>query len=165
MKAKDIKDNEIPEGFDIKLAASDAVPVVLFAVSMAIAAFRFNAVIFDIGALLCILAGCGKVIWKFILACAKKNIFWLNKQFKFLMGAGFILMMISVFLNIQVLKNAFFRIISFPAWIFFLLALGGFVLMGILGAKSDQAKAGDNWREQITNIAAQALLLAGVIIC
>ena len=160
------KDNEIPDGFTPWLAAADAVPVLEFAVSAGVIASRFPHVLFVIGAACSIFAGFGKVLWKIFLACRKKNILWLNKQFRFMMGGGFLLMIISVIANIRSIsfRTVFLRIFRLPAVIFFALGVVGMVLMSVFGKKLDQTNVAHNWIEQVTNIAAQGMFMIGILV-
>lgn len=75
-----VKQN-IPEDFPIALALVDAIPVLLFGISVLIMAGRLQNILFVVGASVITLAGCGQVLWKLILAVWKKNIQWLNRYF------------------------------------------------------------------------------------
>ena len=63
----------IPEGFTLKLALVDAIPVVEFSVSMMAIASKFKSALFALGACCSTLAGCGKVLWKILLAVKKEE--------------------------------------------------------------------------------------------
>ena len=165
-KIEDIKDNEVPEGFTMGLALVDTVPVIVFSLSVLVIALRFRKILFVIGALCSIFAGCGKVVWKMILACRKKNILWLNKQFRYMMSIGFLLMLLSVIVNwgsisfVAILKRA----IGFPAIIFFVFGIAGMAIMAVMGKKLDPTVAKNNWAEQITNAIAQVMILIGILL-
>lgn len=158
--------SDVPEGFTLGLAIVDAVPVLEFCASTIVVALRFQSVLFVVGAACSALAGCGKVLWKIILACAKRNVSWLNKQFRYLMGAGFILMLVAVLVNLGSLQLGAImrRVFAFPAVVFFVLGVAGMVAMGVMGAKLDKNVARNNWIEQITNAVAQGMFLVGIIL-
>lgn len=162
----EVSDAEVPEGFTLGLAVVDAIPVVEFSVSMIVIALRFQSVLFIIGAICCMLAGCGKVLWKLIMAIGKKDISWLSKQFRYLMGAGFVLMIVALILEHEsldigaILLQAF----SLPSGIFFVLGVVGMVAMAIMGSKLDRKDAKGNWIEQITNAVAQGMFLIGILL-
>ena len=88
------------EGFTLALALVDAIPVLSFGISMVIIASRFQSPLFMIGAALSVLGGCCKVAWKLVLGIAKKDLRWLNKPFVPMMASGFLLLVVSVILNI-----------------------------------------------------------------
>ena len=163
---EDIKDNEVPEGFTLGLALVDAVPVIVFSLSVMVIALRFRKALFVIGALCSIFAGCGKVVWKLILACRKKNIVWLNKQFRYMMCIGFLLMFLSVIVSWGSIQFTAIlrRILSFPTVLFFILGIAGMATMAVMARKLDPTIAENNWKEQITNIIAQIMFLIGIIL-
>ncbi len=68
-----MRKNKKPVDATVGMAVMDAFPVLFFAVSMILIGLIFHSVIFDMGAVLCILAGAGKVVWKFGLAVSDKN--------------------------------------------------------------------------------------------
>ena len=158
--------DEVPEGFTLGLAIVDGIPVIEFCASMIVIATRFSNPLFVAGAICSALAGCGKVLWKVILACAGRNVAWLNRQFRYLMGTGFLLMLIAVVANWRTLQFGLVlqRAFSMPSGIFFGLGLVGLVAMGAMGAKLDRNVARNNWIEQITNSVAQAMILVGVLL-
>lgn len=158
--------SDVPEGFTLGLAIVDAIPVLEFCASTIVVALRFQSVLFVVGAVCSALAGCGKVLWKIILACAKRNVSWLNKQFRYLMGAGFVLMLVAVLVNLGSLQLGAImrRVFAFPAVVFFALGVAGMVAMGVMGAKLDKNVARNNWIEQITNAVAQGMFLVGIIL-
>ena len=88
------------EGFTLGLALVDAIPVLSFGISMVIIANRFDSPLFMIGAILAVLGGCCKVAWKLVLGIAKKDLRWLNKPFVPMMASGFLLLVVSVLMNI-----------------------------------------------------------------
>ena len=156
-------------GFTLGLALVDAIPVLLFGMSMAVVGLKLRSALFVLGAAASLLAGCGKVAWKLLLALRQRDVSWLNRQFRYLMCAGFVLMLVAVVaaavsgsLRLGALAAA---LTGMPAIVFFALALCGFAALGVLGATLDGSTARDNWAEQLVNTFAQAMLLAGVIAC
>ena len=165
-KEKKTCPENIPKGFTLKLALVDAVPVAEFGVSMITIASKFRSVLFTAGACCSTLAGCGKVMWKILLAVKKKNVSWLNRQFRYLMSSGFVLMIISVIVNRKRIRigNIVKRMLKFPAALFFGLGTAGMCAMGIMGAKLDKNRAEHNWIEQITNLISQGMIMIGILI-
>ena len=155
-----------PEGFTLKLALVDAVPVAEFSVSMMAIASKFRSGLFAAGACCSTLAGCGKVLWKILLAVKKKNVSWLNRQFRYLMSGGFVLMILSLVMNRKRIQigNIVKRILKFPAAVFFAMGAAGMCVMGVMGAKLDKNDAAHNWIEQITNLISQGLIMIGILI-
>ncbi|MCD8398394.1 MAG: alpha/beta hydrolase [Lachnospiraceae bacterium] len=145
------------------MALVDALPVICFSISIALIASMYHSAIFLVGALLCIIAGLGKVLWKLILAAAHKDIQLLYRQFHYLMPGGFVLILLSLIISRPSLSELWKNISSFPCNILFLLAIVGFVVMGILGAKMDSSSKRTNWIEQLVNLAAQLCILFGVL--
>jgi len=173
------------------MALVDALPVICFSISIAMIASMYDSAVFLIGALLCIIAGLGKVLWKLILAASHKDIQLLYRQFHYLMPGGFVLILLSLIISRPSLSELWKNISSFPCNILFLLAIVGFVVMGILGAAAEshamkncashngmayvldsQSESGQemdssskrtNWIEQLVNLAAQLCILFGVL--
>ena len=154
------------EGFTIGLALVDAIPVLSFGISMVIIAGRFDSPMFMIGAILAVLGGCCKVAWKLVLGIAKKDLRWLNKPFVPMMAGGFLLLLVSVLLNLTKIDwvGVGAAIISLPSILFFAAWLG---LMGVMGwyrkhkFSNDDAKS--NWTAQIINAIGQTSLLLGIL--
>lgn len=155
------------EKFSPALAWFDALPVILFSAAMLLIALRFRNIVFIIGAVCCVCAGLGKVIWKIIMATANKNITLLSRQLRVLMPVGFLLMIAGVItgMNTALWKSLLQSVLSVPAGIFFGSAVLGMVLMGIFAGRLDQKKVRSNWIEQITNTVAQGCFLLGVLFC
>ena len=68
------KKYETPQDFTPALAAMDALPVLCFGAGMVLAARTLGAAVIT-------LAGCGKVLWKLLLAVQKRDVPWLNRWF------------------------------------------------------------------------------------
>ena len=154
------------EGFTIALALVDAIPVLSFGVSMVIIASRFPSPLFMIGAILSVLGGCCKVAWKLVLGITGKDLHWLNKPFVPMMAGGFLLLLISVLLNITAINWAGVgaAIIGLPSILFFIVWFG---LMGFMGwfrkHKFSNDDAHSNWTAQIINAIGQTCLLLGIL--
>ena len=154
------------EGFTLALALVDAIPVLSFGISMVIIADRFDSIIFKCGAIMSVLAGCMKVAWKLILGIWKKDVRWLNKPFVPMMATGFLLLVVSVILNITKINWAGVgaAIVSIPSILFFIAWIG---MMGFMGwfrknkFQNDDAKS--NWTAQIINAIGQTCLLLGIL--
>ena len=154
------------EGFTLALALVDAIPVLSFGISMVIIASRFQSPLFMVGAALSVLGGCCKVAWKLVLGITKKDLRWLNKPFVPMMATGFLLLVVSVLLNIAKINWAAVgaSIVSIPSILFFIAWIG---LMGFMGwfrkhkFSNDDAKA--NWTAQIINAIGQTCLLLGIL--
>lgn len=89
----------VPEGFTLFMALVDCLPVLFFSVSSAILAARFNSRLFQTGVLLVILAGALKAGWKFVIALRHRDLRFLNKQMRYLMPAGFLLIILALFVD------------------------------------------------------------------
>ena len=154
------------EGFTLALALVDAIPVLSFGISMVIIASRFQSPLFVIGAALSVLGGCCKVAWKLVLGIAKKDLRWLNKPFVPMMASGFLLLVVSVILNITKINWAAVgaSIVSVPSILFFIAWIG---LMGFTGwfrkNKFQNDDARSNWTAQIINAIGQTCLLLGIL--
>ncbi|MCD8103983.1 MAG: alpha/beta hydrolase [Lachnospiraceae bacterium] len=145
------------------IALVDALPVICFSISIALIASMYDSAVFLVGALLCIIAGLGKVLWKLILAAAHKDIQLLYRQFHYLMPGGFVLILLSLIISRPSLSELWKNSSSFPCNILFLLAIVGFAVMGILGVKMSASDKRANWIEQLVNLAAQLCILLGVL--
>ena len=154
------------EGFTIGLALVDAIPVLSFGISMVIIASRFPSPLFMIGAILSVLGGCCKVVWKLVLGIWKKDLRWINKPFVPMMAGGFLLLIISLIVGFGKIHWAGVgaAILSFPSILFFVAWIG---LMGFMGwfrkHKFSNEDAKSNWTAQIVNALGQTCLLLGIL--
>lgn len=154
------------EGFTIGLALVDAIPVLSFGISMVIIASRFPSPLFMIGAILSVLGGCCKVVWKLVLGIWKKDLRWINKPFVPMMAGGFLLLIISLIVGFSKIHWAGVgaAILSFPSILFFVAWIG---LMGFMGwfrkHKFSNEDAKSNWTAQIVNALGQTCLLLGIL--
>ncbi len=155
------------EGFTLGLALLDVVPVAAFGVDMLLLSKPLQSKLFLAGAIISLLAGSCMVVYKLLLAIAKKDVPGLKKCMPIGMSAGWLIMIIAVIINRS--KVSFFGIwkavSSMPACIFFILGLVFFAAFFIYFKtrfSADSAK--DNWIEEILNAATQLCFLAGVIL-
>ena len=155
------------ENFTLGLALFDALPVLFFCAATLLIALRFRNSFFLAGAVLCTLAGVGKVTWKILLAGKKKDFQILNKQMRFFMPLGFLLMIIGLVTGCRAEQLAALKtlVFSFPAVLFFGITVLGMLLMIVFAFALDSTKARSNWIEQITNALAQGSFLLGVLLC
>lgn len=163
-KPKMTKDT-VPEGFTMKLALVDALPVLFFGGSMVVVSLLFSSRLFLAGALLCLFAGAAKVLWKIIVVLRKKNVWWLFLQMRILTPIGFVLMLLSVIINAKSISfiKIWSAVTAFPAVLCFAAGLLGMVLMGIFSVKLDSGDVRSNWIEQLTNGLAQMAIFTGLL--
>ena len=161
-----MEENTKYEGFTLTLALVDALPVLLFGGSSIVLGILFKSPLFITGACLVFLGGFLKVMWKVILALKKKDVRFFNKQMKYTMLAGFLLIVISVLCNLGRISLSAIgaALIRMPACIFFALWVCGMVAMGVLGKKLDSKVARNNWIEQCVNGFAQLCLFLALLI-
>lgn len=157
--------NNSYDGFTISLALVDAIPVLLFGGSSILIGLLFRSPLFITGAVLCFFAGLFKVLWKIILAACKKDVVIFNKQFRYVMCAGFVLIIISIIADRSriSLPGIWSCITSMPSMMFFILGICGMITMGVLGKKLDSSVAKNNWIEQCVNGAAQLCIFLGLL--
>ena len=145
------------ERFPVSLAIVDTIPVVLFSAAVSVLSGKLHSFVFLIGALICILSGGGKILWKLINAINGKDIHILGAQLRYLMpGAAH-----SQKDTLHSLLNA---AIHPPAVFFFALAILGLVLMVVCARRFDRRDLKGNWMEQGFNILAQGCVLVGVLL-
>ncbi|MDO4648904.1 MAG: hypothetical protein Q4B26_09655 [Eubacteriales bacterium] len=157
---------KVPEGFTVSMALVDCIPVVFFSIMMSIVSLRFQSIWFYVGVFLVILAGALKCLWKFLVAIVKKNIYPLFLQMRILMPAGFLLILVSLWIDREKISAAAIvgQITSFPAVLFYGLGILGMCAMMIFAKKLDPADARSNWIEQGTNGVAQLCFLIAIVL-
>lgn len=151
--------------FPLSLALVDAIPVILFSISGIIIASLFKNTFFTIGICLCVVAGLGKVMWKFLITLVHKDYHFLNTQLRVLMPLGFLLMVIAVVCNVTKIdwSAVLAAVLSLPSLIFFIIGLCGMGAMFVFAAKRDDSLK-SNWIEQGTNSIAQLMFLLGILL-
>ena len=152
------------EGFTLGLALVDALPVLLFGGSGLLLGRLSGQPLVLLGAVLMFLGGLSKVLWKLVLALAKKDLPWLAKPFRYLMIGGFLLMLTAALLRLKEIpwRALGQRAVSLPSLPLFILGVLGLTAMGVLAAKLDQSRAKSNWIEQLTNTFAQLCIFLGL---
>lgn len=151
--------------FTLSLALVDALPVLFFGVAAAMLGVKARSAVFLIGAALCLLAGAGKVVWKLLIALRGRDVAFLGAQLRYVMPAGFLLMMLGAFLaergTLRTLLHAAARL---PSAAFFALTIVGMIAMVVCAKRFDRFDVRANWIEQGINAAAQACALIGVLL-
>ena len=156
----------VPEGFTLKLALVDAIPVIFFGAGMIVVSVLFKSPLFLFGALLCLFAGAAKVVWKIIVVLKKKNIWWLFLQMRILMPIGMLLMIAGVIINKSSVDfhGILSAAMSFPPVLFFAAGIIGMIMMFVFAFKFDSSDVKANWIEQLTNGAAQICIFIGLLL-
>ena len=146
------------------LALVDAVPVLFFGIAAIMLGVKVHSATFFVGALLCFLAGFGKVLWKLQIAVAGKDVEFLGMQLRYVMPAGFLLMIAGAFTaDRNVVKNLLNSALKMPSLLFFIIAVAALTGMVICARKFDRHDVRGNWIEQGINIIAQGCVLLGVL--
>ncbi len=153
----------VPEGFTVPLSIVDSIPVIFFGINSIIIGIAVNSLLFIIGAVLCFLGGFFKVLWKFIVAIKRNNIWWMFLQMRILMPIGFVLMVIACFLKENMLSLVVSGFLSVPSVVFFAIGILGMVLMGVCAFKLDNGNVKNNWIEQLINSFSQIAIFIGLI--
>ena len=140
----------IPEGFSVKLALVDLIPVVFFGLSAVRVGSLFHSALFIAGAALCLVSGIVKVLWKGIVAVSGRNVWPLFVQMRVAMPVGFALLLAAVIAGRARLSGAAILagVTGFPACIFFGLGVLGMALMTVFAFRldsGDPAGAGRQW--------------------
>ncbi len=166
MRKNRITRNTIPEGFSVSLALVDLIPVVFFGLSAIRAGRLFASTWFVAGAVICLVSGVVKVLWKLIAAEFRQNIWPLFVQMRVLMPVGFLLMLAALFIDRRNLNGGAILsgLAAFPACIFFGLGAVGMVLMAIFAFRLDSGDPRANWLEQAVNGFAQACIFIGLLL-
>ena len=148
-KNKMTKDT-IPEGFSVPLAVFDLIPVIFFGLSAIRVGSLFHSTLFVIGAVICLVSGLVKVLWKLIAAVAKKNIWLMFVQMRIFMPIGFIVLITTLIVDRANLNGSAILagLLSFPSCIFFAIGVIGMILMTVLAFKADSSNPKVNLTEQ-----------------
>lgn len=156
----------VPEGFFLAMALIDCLPVLFFSLSSGILASRFDSTIFRVGVALVIFAGALKAGWKFVIALLHKDFSILSRQMRFLMPAGFLLVLISLFVDRGrwSLETVVGHILHMPALAFFLCGSAGMVMMVKFAMSGNSRNAKQNWKEQIVNSFSQFCIMLGILL-
>lgn len=145
------------------LALVDAVPVLFFGIAAIVLGMKVRSAVFFAGALLCFLAGFGKVLWKFLIALTGKDVEYLGMQLRYVMPAGFLLMAVGAFMADRNVVNSLVNgALKMPSILFFIIAVCALTGMVVCARKFDRHDVRGNWIEQGINIVAQGCVMLGV---
>ena len=89
MKNNKMTKDTVPEGVSVVMALVDLIPVVFFGLSAVRVGRLFQSALFVTGALICLLSGVVKVLWKLIAAVSRRNIWPMFVQMRIFMPVGF----------------------------------------------------------------------------
>lgn len=156
----------IPEGFTLSMAVMDCLPVLFFSIGISVLSLRFDSMLFRIGAFCIILAGSLKVLWKFVLALGRRDIPFLNRQMKYLMPTGFLLLLLSLALDHDKwsIRTVWVSVTGMPAILFWLLGIVGITCMVWFAKHLDGRDAKANWKEQGVNSLAQMCFMLAILL-
>ncbi len=166
MKKERLTKDSVPEDFSVRLALVDAIPVVFFGIDCILLYRFFPHILFLLGAILSLVSGAVKVIWKILVATKKKNIWPLFIQMRIAMPIGFVMMIGSLVLYRYELHPTLIwqRVSGMPAVIFFSLGALGMALMLLFAVLLNNRSRKANWVEQLTNGLAQICFLIGLLL-
>ena len=138
------------------MALVDLIPVVFFGLSAVRVGRLFQSALFVTGALICLLSGVVKVLWKLIAAVSRRNIWPMFVQMRIFMPVGFLLLLAALIAGRAKLCSAAILtgICGFPACVFF--ALGA--------RRLDSSDPRANWLEQGVNALAQICIYIGLLL-
>ena len=152
------------ETFTVQLALVDALPVLFFGIAAVALGLKLRSVLFFIGALICLMAGAGKGLWKLLIALKDKDVPFLGAQLRYLMPLGFLLMILGAVLSDRTqLTTLLQAAVQMPSALFFILGILGLIGMILCAKKFDRRDVKGNWIEQIINAFAQGCVLLGVL--
>ncbi|MCH4083586.1 MAG: hypothetical protein LKF00_04380 [Olsenella sp.] len=155
---------EVPEGFNLALALVDAVPVALFGASALVAGERIGSPAWVVGASLALAGGTGKVAWKLVMALARKNVPILSRQMRYVMPAGFALMVAGAALDAAGALELLRALVRMPSLALVLAWLVCMLLMVRFVRSRNQLDVRSNWIEQGTNALGQLALLCALLL-
>lgn len=164
-KNKITKDT-VPEGFSVPLALTDMIPVMFFGLSAVRIGTLFHSTLFISGAIICLVSGAVKVLWKLIAAVSRKNIWPMFVQMRIAMPIGFLVLIAALVADRASLSSAAIlsALLGFPACVFFGAGAIGMILMMIFAFAMDSSDPRSNWLEQAVNGAAQICFFVGLLL-
>ncbi len=152
------------EKFGWQLALVDALPVAFFGAGAAIVGVKLGSALFSCGALVCVAAGLGKVLWKLLIALADRDVKVLGAQLRYLMPLGFVLMIAGAMTAERSAAAALLGAATrLPAAAFFALCVLGMCAMVVCAKRFDRYDVRGNWIEQGINACAQGCFLLGAL--
>jgi hypothetical protein len=158
--------DSVPEGFTLSMALMDCVPVAFFCVGAGVLAARFDSTLFRVGVVLVVLAGVLKVGWKLVLALARRDVRFLNRQMRYLMPVGFGLAVVALVVDrakwspVAVLAH----VTAMPSLLFLVVGLAGMFLMAWFASHFDGRDAKANWKEQAVNAISQLCIMLAIVL-
>jgi uncharacterized membrane protein YfcA len=158
--------DSVPEGFTFSMALLDCVPVAFFCIGASVLATRFDSPLFRVGIALVVLAGALKVSWKLVIALARRDVRFLNRQMRYLMPVGFALAIASLAVDrarwspAAVLRHA----TSLPSLPLLVAGIAGMLLMSWFARHLDGRDARANWREQMVNAISQLCIMLAIVL-
>lgn len=166
MKNNKMTKDTVPEGFSVVMALVDLIPVVFFGLSAVRVGRLFQSSLFVTGALICLLSGVVKVLWKLIAAVSRRNIWPMFVQMRIFMPVGFLLLLAALIAGRAKLCSAAILagICGFPACVFFALGALGMVCMCVFARRLDSSDPRANWLEQGINALAQICIYIGLLL-
>lgn len=158
--------NTIPDGFTLSMAVMDCLPVLFFSVGISVLSLRFDSMLFRIGAFMVILAGTLKVLWKFVLAIGKRDVFFLNRQMRYLMPAGFLILILSLIVDRRKwsVQDILISATGMPALLFWILGILGIICMVWFARHLNGRDAKANWKEQTVNSLSQFCFMVAILV-
>lgn len=151
--------------FSVSLALVDALPVLFFGVAAVALGVKLRSALFFLGAVICLLAGVGKVLWKLLIALRGRDVALLGAQLRYLMPLGFVLMIVGAALADHAVVRALLRAaVRLPSAACFAVTVVGLVGMILCARKFDRRDVRGNWIEQGINAAAQLGTMLGVLL-
>ena len=145
----------------VTLAILDFIPVLIFGFAMVLMFVVQPHFLFKIGALLCVCAGLGKVIYKTALALKKKVSPLFSNQFRYTMPIGILCIIISFFVNPIAPPR-----LDHPTILVMALTGIAFILVRVLGGMLDMTTYRNNLIAELCQIINMTLLLnLAVILC
>lgn len=151
--------------FTLSLALADALPVLFFGAAAVVLGLKLRSALFFVGAVVCLLAGAGKVLWKLLIALKGRDVALLGAQLRYLMPVGFVLMLAGALLADRAARLALWgAALRLPSAAFFAAAMMGLAAMIVCAKKVDRRDVRGNWIEQGINAAAQGCVLLGALL-
>lgn len=137
-----------------------------FCVGAGVLATRFDSMLFRVGVALVVLAGVLKVSWKLVLALARRDVRFLNRQMCYLMPTGFALALVSLVVDRAKWSPAavLAHVTAMPSLLFLIAGLAGMFLMGWFARHLDGRDAKANWREQAVNGISQLCIMLAIVL-
>lgn len=157
-------EEDLPEGFTLGLALVDAVPVALFCLAAIVLGLRLSSPLFVAGSVVAFVGGALKVGWKLFIALARRNVPWLSRQMRYVMPAGFALMLVGLLTCGVGWDQVAAAVAAFPSCVLLTAWLACMVAMGWFAGHLSRTDARANWVEQATNAVGQACLLAALLL-